>query len=342
MKINASVWEKPQMEVPRTPKEDFEKPLIMSLDSGRLRKYIRCTTFIKAPEDTYRLGLWEQRKVAEGMALREELGRSAASFGPEPEDGDPRRKPWSEAMDDLCKRAKEAAKAKAKADDGSTLHKLAERQDLGLEMGAVPEIFQRHLDAYAEATAEFTAHHVERFMVLDSLKIGGTPDRIIEIPGHDKLIIADLKTGKIDYPAAMAMQLAVYAHSELYDPANGKRTPVDVDQEKGLIIALGVKTGVCELHWIDIAEGWEGVRVARDVREWRTKKTFLTPYDGQGAWTSRDLVAEAQAALTIAIDQVSTPEDLVALWVRYQGSAWTPAHTEQAAERKAAMLTKVA
>jgi hypothetical protein len=180
--------------------------------------------------------------------------------------------------------------------------------------------------------------HVEEFMVRDDMKLGGTPDSILRVPGCDKLVIGDIKTGaNLDFGmAAIAMQLAIYANSQLYDPETGKRTTLDLDLDRALVIGLDARTGICDLKWVDIAIGWEGVRLARNVKSWRARRKFTTPYIGQGAG-AQDLVAEAQAALVQAIVAAESPDALVELW-RRAGTAWAEEHTGLAAQRKAELL----
>jgi hypothetical protein len=85
---------------------------------------------------------------------------------------------------------------------------------------------------------------VERFTVLDDLKIGGTHDRTVRYQGRQ--YISDLMTGSIEYGALkIAMQLAVYSRSVLYDHRTFERTPLDVDQERALVIHLPAGPGRC-------------------------------------------------------------------------------------------------
>ena len=124
--------------------------------------------------------------------------------------------------------------------------------------------------------------HVEQFTVLDELKIGGTPDRVVEYDGQR--YIADVKTGSIEYGAgAIAMQLAVYAHSRLYNLRTGERTPLDVHQDRAVVIHLPAGTGTCTLHWVDITAGWEAVQHATWVRAWRARRNLIAPTDTPAA-----------------------------------------------------------
>ena len=138
----------------------------------------------------------------------------------------------------------------------------------------------RSLDDIHTSTKQLNNLFIEQFCVLDKYKIAGTPDRIVEYKGER--FIADIKTGRIDHPNNIAIQLAIYANGNPYDIATGRRgTWGDVNKDKAIIIHLPAGTGLCKLVWIDIAEGWKGVQFAMKVRQWRDKKGLATPFEEQ-------------------------------------------------------------
>lgn len=331
-------------------RDRWGRPMVVPPTGGKAVPYTRCTTYVSCLEDTYNLSKWQKRMVAVGLVQRPDLLLKASSLGMPPEDESAARK-WKAQMDDTCESATEAAQASASATIGTALHSLTERIDRGLDVGVIPDSYKPHLKAYEAATSAFTAVHIERFSVNDDLQIGGTPDRVLRIDGHDKLIIGDVKTGSVEYGVGkMAMQLAVYAHSQLYNHETGARTPLgDVDLQRGLIIALNAKTGLCDLIWIDLQAGWEAVQLCRQVRAWRARKDLSKPYSlEQSALPmsptvaqeqARDLTVEAQTALVIAINSAASNDDLIRLWTA-AGTAWTPQHTELASARKAALAQR--
>ena len=116
-------------------------------------------------------------------------------------------------------------------------------------------------------------HHVrvEQFMVLDDLKVGGTPDRVVDYTGG--CYIADIKTGGIECGIVkIAAQLAVYAHANTYNIATGARGEHDADLDRGLIIHLPAGEACCRLYWVDLRAGWEAVQLAGEVRALRRLK----------------------------------------------------------------------
>lgn len=321
------------------PRDRWGRPLVIPPGGGKAIAYTRCTTFVDALDDGYNLTQWKRRMVALGLSHRPDLLLRVNSLGPEPSkeaEGGNAYKRWKKQMDETCDAAVEAAKASASATIGTALHALTERLDRGLDVGFVPDAYAGHLKAYEQATAAFTAVHIERFTVHDELQIGGTPDRVFRIDGHPRLIVGDLKTGDVVFGVLkIAQQLAVYAHSELYNHETGHRTPLgDVDLDRGLIIALNAKTGQCDLLWVDLRRGWAAVEISRQVRDARNWKGLSWPYDGPAAEPKADLTVEAAAALDVAIRKASTTDELVQLWAA-AGTAWTDAHTQLAAARKA-------
>jgi hypothetical protein len=114
--------------------------------------------------------------------------------------------------------------------------------------------------------------------VLDKYKIAGTPDRLVEYNGE--LFIADIKTGRIDHPTNIAIQLAIYANGLPYDTATASRgTWGEVNKDKAIIIHLPAGTGTCTLVWIDIKEGLKGLQLAMKARKWRDQKGLTTTFE---------------------------------------------------------------
>ena len=183
-------------------------------------------------------------------------------------------------MDKLVEDAMEAAGATRQANIGTAIHALTEKLDRGQELGPIPEEYVADIQAYAEATKNFTNVNIEQFCVLDKFKIAGTPDRIVEYKGEK--FISDLKTGSISYPNKIAMQLAVYAHGLPYDPATATRGSWgDINTEKGIIVHLPAGSGQCTLHFVDLVHGWKGIQLAMKVRTHRDKKNISTPFQGE-------------------------------------------------------------
>lgn len=255
-----------QTEIPR---DRFGRPLVIPPDGGKPVAYTRCTTFIDCLDDRFNLELWKIRQTAIGLADRPALlmGVTAARNN-------------KKELDKLCAKALEAAKSSDGATTGTAIHTLTEFVDRGVELPTISAAVRADLDAYQVATAPLKVISVEQFGVHDELRVAGSWDRIYDYKG--RRILGDLKTGStIDFSLGkIAMQLSLYSRCQFYDPVTGGRTPLNVDQNNGLIVHLPASTGQCQIHWVDLKAGWEGVMLAKQVREWRRRKGFTVPFGG--------------------------------------------------------------
>jgi hypothetical protein len=316
------------------PRDRWGRPLVIPPEGGTPVAYTRCTTYVSALEDRYSLGRWQQRMVAIGLAERPDLLLAVAANR-----GD------KDALNEITSKALDAAQAGAAATVGTALHALTEQMDRGLDVGTVPAAYRADLDAYAEATKDLKAVHIEEFCVLDPLKVGGTPDRIVKYQG--KRYIADLKSGGIEYGALkIAMQLAVYARSKLYDPATGERIEHDADRERGIVVHLPAGSGRCELRWVDLLEGWRGVALARQVREMRALRfpelahPFIDEPPAPTPTPEPEPEPEPTADLAALINACGTADEIRKVWALHQAT-WSDEATEWAKAR-IAVLTAAA
>jgi hypothetical protein len=265
------------------------------------RRYTRVTTFGEALLDGSALARWKMRRVALGMGRRPDYVTAAAALTAEDRD--------RQALNDLAEKALEAAGPNA-ADIGTALHGFTERMDRGEDIGVVPPQYRADLDAYRQVIAPLTFLHREERMVCDQLETAGTPDAIVlcSEPDPDGNVtparIADLKTGNVEYTAGkFSTQLAIYAHSRLYDPATGERRDPEhhLDRRWGLVVHMPAGMGTAQLRWLRLDHGWQGaVELAGQVRAWRkvgarelSRPVFLPPgvqwsEDGKCQGTKRD------------------------------------------------------
>lgn len=248
-------------------RDRWGRPMIIPPDGGKAKAYTRVTTFIDVLDDRYNLELWKLRQAAIGLADRPDLLLAVSAHR------DDKKK-----LDRICSDAMEAAKSSAGATTGTALHALTELVDAGRDLPVVPADAKADLDAYWAAMAPFEIVAMEQFGVHDELQVGGTWDRIVGYAG--RRFVADLKTGTtIDYSISkIAMQLALYSRCMAYEPGTGARRPLEVDQRNGLVIHLPAGSGQCHLHWVSLEAGWEGIQIARQVREWRTRKGLSVPF----------------------------------------------------------------
>ena len=251
------------------PRDRFGRPMILAPDGKKRIPYRRCTTFVGCLDDMNGLMKWKARQVAYGMGQRSDLVLAAAAANP-----DDKTK-----LHDIAEKAAEAAKSSAAADIGTALHGLTERIDRGQELGAVPAEYQPDLEAYRQATKSIEWLDIETFRVHDDWQVAGTADRIGLWRGRPTIM--DIKTGSIDYPAKMSMQLAMYSRMVPYDIATDSRTHdrQPVDPNYGIIIHLPAGQGVCNLYEIDLTKGWGACLIARKVWAWRATKNLTRQVD---------------------------------------------------------------
>lgn len=309
--------------------------------SGRVsatREYTRVTTFAGALDDSHGLVDWKAAQALLGASRRPDYLMGVAAC-----------QSWDQdkaTLRELVGKCADAAPGDDAATIGTALHSFTERIDRGEPLGFLPEPYRPHIERYRQLVAPLTFTHHEVRTVCDQLEVAGTPDRFgfCSLPDPDgvvdKLRVVDTKSGKLDdyRVPKISAQLAIYAHSDLYDPATGARTPLEnLDRTWGLIVHLPAKASAAELeagagglYWVDLRHGWAGAEeLAGRVREWRKVKglSLLVP----AALPAEQSVTEAApeqpslappevaalvAARSAIVDAVHTT-DLTALWQKH-------------------------
>jgi len=253
-------------------RDHYGRYLLPDPATGQVRAWTRATTWAKTLSDTTGLHKWECRMVAKGITLRPDLYALAAA-APADDTG---------ALDTLTEAAREAAAASASANLGTALHRFTERHDRG-ELVTPPDPWAADLAAYTATMAAegitIDPAHIERITPVPALGAAGTLDRIAKVPGHG-LVIADVKTGQdLKYSwGEIAIQLAIYAHGAGLWTGTGYDPMPEVSQTRALVIHLPAGQARCELHWLDIAAGWEAAQLAAAVRAWRTRRDLTQPH----------------------------------------------------------------
>jgi len=262
-------------------------------EGRKLVSYTRTTTFIDVIEDKSNLDAWSMRMVLVGSDLDRSLldgvdDMHAEFLHAEGRGDEVTQKRVKNELNRRAQAAKILAGAEKKADRGTHLHGLSELVDQHMDL-PVGISFEDvvDMDSYRRAThPRFEIVHMEKLVVHDEFKIGGTPDRVSKWVGEedlvapdgslierDELLITDLKTGSVEYGGLkMAMQLSIYSRSDLYDHETGARTPFGkINQRWGVIMHLAAGSGETTLYWADLTLGWEAVEVARQVRSLRSR-----------------------------------------------------------------------
>jgi len=262
------------------PKADFrrdgkDRPLITHPKSGELVPYRRTSKYGSVLEDSTFLDAWDRRMVAFGMAHKPELAEKMLKL---PED----HRSWSKSQKETATlvtvQAKNAARADQMAVIGTDLHEMTELLDLGKPLPRMSLAFEealcRYEDVLKTANMKVIPDFVECRMVCDPMRAAGTADRIVSYEGN--YYIFDVKTGLSSFGGmTYAVQLALYAASLLYDPADGVRLPTPpVSRTRGIICRLPSDGSSCELKWIDLAKGWRAAKLAQQVYEFQQERAW--------------------------------------------------------------------
>lgn len=244
------------------PRDRWGRYLLPIVDDIETRvAYTRATTVAKAPEDQGGLMRWAQRTVVAGLGKRPDLVALAASTDPADKT----------ALGRIAKDAEESGGAAHGRNTGTAIHAAIEAVNRGQE--PLP-LFAVEVAAYRAAlgAAGLTPvpELVERIVCHDDPRIAGTFDVALR-DASGQLFVADLKTGSMNYPASMAIQLAIYATADhLVSVDYSTLEPIPKwSHHHGIIIHLP-PGGPCTLHRIDLVEGRRGLKVALQVREWRS------------------------------------------------------------------------
>lgn len=248
---------------------------------GSLKLYSRVTTYIGSLGDRTRLDQWRHRVGLIGLQRSLVTGGSlwADLKHVDPDDKD--------ALNEIWERAFTLGDGHLKAERGTNRHTTAEQFDMGQDLDPVPdEEAMADLAAYVDICSklELEILFAEQRVVIDWLKVTGTPDRVVRykcLDGKVRNVIADLKTGstvEIE-PGKVAQQMALYSRGELYDHETGERTPLpDVSQDIGLLIHAPQGEARAVAYEVNLNMGWAGVQVSRQVREYRNwSKKVLHP-----------------------------------------------------------------
>lgn len=291
----------------KVPRDGIGRPLIVPKTGGRPVAHTRTTTFIDCISDKSNLATWDKRMVLIGAAMKPELLVGVLEL--DRDDPEDKRK-----LNALAERAKDASGANDKREQGTHLHALTEAVDAGVALPeSTPAADVADMASYMVETLDFTVLHVERLVVVNSLRVAGTPDRISHYEGPGPTgrqvsgnYITDLKTGSVEWGSLkMAMQLAIYSRGEFYDhtlfpvDVNDKKawtawkktefpaelavtayTPqsIPVNQKWGIVMHLPAGSGQCTLFWMDLQIGWRLAKLALRIRAARATKKAMLPW----------------------------------------------------------------
>lgn len=156
------------------------------------------------------------------------------------------------------------------------------------------------------------------------------------IPTHNSQ--QDFDFGFLDAAAQMGQYVnadAVWDHeTRTWSPL-----PDELDREVGLVMHVPVGQATCDLYEVDLREGWEAAQIAYQVRAKRSRsKVMGWPYTHR-ALPARLNDTSVEQDLYL-IRNAGHPDALIALWRDLSGrGCWTELHTQEAAARKAQLIS---
>lgn len=243
-------------------RDQWERPKIIPAGGGAAVSYRRASTIAEALEDHFGLEAWKRRLTAEGLAQRPDLVQAIHTA-------------TKKEVGQIVEQAIEQAGGGVAARNGSTMHALTERLDLGQELPPrLPSNIVAMLEKYEAATSRLRVIDTERFVVCDAIKAAGTYDRRLYDEKTGLTLIGDLKTGQnLNYLALKTTaQVAVYAAGDLYS-LDGERESHGASRDRGLFIHLpwtdDPDEAMCELRWLDLRIGRKAILEAQRMETFR-------------------------------------------------------------------------
>lgn len=272
-------------------------------ETGKAGRWSRASKLGEILAERFMLEQWQQRMIVVGLAMKPDLLESAALLDPNTRDG-------KDKLNALASKAKDLAGARRAAAEGTKVHKLTERIDLGqITIDDVPPKYRADIVAYREELERkrlrVVPELIERTTFVPGYDIAGTFDRVYqEMDGQ--YIMGDVKTKQsLDFGLGeIEIQLAEYAFgfntSGVWNRSEGvweKPDGIFVRTDKALVVHMPVGSGTCEAREVNIAAGAADLRLCADVKAWRSRKREAPEYFPPEA---RDWAAEFGAVTTRA------------------------------------------
>jgi len=248
--------------------------------TGEVRSWTRASNIGAAVADRWALERYNRRQLVRGLAGRVDLLdllRASVELD-------------NAKCDEVIETALQVAGSTEKANQGTMIHEVQQRVDLGLP---IPEGLERYADGYRAglARAGLTVVAIEVLLCNRPLGAMGRADRIYR-EADGTLIIGDTKsTAHLDLAQhEIAPQLTVYAHADYVDARGftGSRygegdqpnwmRSQSIRQDYALAVHVDRESGAVSFYRVDLYLGGYGANLATQVREWRNVKGILLPY----------------------------------------------------------------
>lgn len=250
------------------PRDQWGRPVIHRAD-GTWRGYSRISSIAKELDDGKGLAFWQTCMTAIGVTITPEIFVRVAEIV---DSSDNPYEDHKTALGKLAEQAQEAAGSTIKRELGTTLHEWAAIFDRTQDMGLIPAEHRADIQAYADALIRHGVKVLDNevFVAVDEIEIAGTLDKLL-LMADGRTLVGDVKTGQREtrYPMAVGMQVGGYSRGERYDLLSHERSPLDVDQELGVLIHMPSGSGTCELYPLNLRAGWQNLMLAKDLKRAR-------------------------------------------------------------------------
>ena len=259
-------------------------PLVLDPETGKMVRRRRSSSAGKVLDDESNLTDWKLRTVLVGAAQMPEVLAMVSVLDPEQD---------KKAIRDHVEECLQAGKGNSRKVQGTAIHAMFDHVDLEHDWEPAPQ-FRAAVQAYVTMLEAYglVPVDVEVQCVNDAFGLAGTMDRryrttrslvapdgvIIPI---GSILVGDTKTGlSLEYAAGTyATQIAAYVDSVRYDVLTDERLPFDPPNypDWALVVHAVPERQTCELYWVDIQQGRQGLALAHQVWQWRRSTGLLTP-----------------------------------------------------------------
>lgn len=253
-------------------RDRYGRPLLVPREGGPKVPFTRASTLGGYLSDRTSLHRWELGLLAKGLADREDLAGMVA--GLEPLTGERRHDdPIKRKLTGIIDLALEVGGNHVRANYGTAIHSFCEP---GNEQ-PIPERMKADVESFRRLNLNCVA--AEQFVANDALMSAGSFDMLVDLGPQIGVVVGDIKTGTIK-PCDVAVQLAVYAGGEVYDPETDQRTPLPerLNTDVGLLVHIPAGQAKTDLYLVDLIAGRQAARVAAWVRDWRKRDDLLTTH----------------------------------------------------------------
>ena len=258
------------------PRDDSGRPLIMPRGQAERVPYSRASGVANILEDHYHITKWQMRGLAKGLSASRDLINmiAAESYTSGFAEDAKENSSAGKRIDGHIEVALRRGGTHQKADYGTAIHALTEPGNTG---AIVDDQVLDDTNSCLQLWADMGVRHVgtEVFTACDEIKVAGTFDHLSFVPGYG-ICVTDKKTSA-KASKHYAVQLGVYAHSDIYNEDTDQRLTIPeyikrmgFDPElwnphQGII--WWVKNGRTQARVLDLDAGWEYAKMAAEIRD---------------------------------------------------------------------------